>query len=235
MPKSNIFLIFALFLLICSIDMVLGNALMNQKKLHNNHIDRKFPRKLNSPGKIIIGIGNEIDCSFIDAFIAEDTHPSRKFISTVNLIFEGREIQGAGAKKCYSYIKLVFYFSDRTNSLENIFGGQENLKNNIVILDLTAFDISVVESFKDAFKDLPNLGKIIFPTDKTVKPKNVDNMFSGCSSLTSLDLSMFDLSNCDSFTEMINECTTLRNLILRDFNFKNEDVVKNILSKDFII
>ena len=86
----------------------------------------------------------------------------------------------------------------------------------------------MIESFKNAFKDLQNLREIKFPTDKKVNPKNVENMFSGCSSLTSLDLSIFDLRECESFTEMINGCTALRNLILHDFYFKDEYLVNTI-------
>ena len=39
---------------------------------------------------------------------------------------------------------------------------------------------------------------------------------------------MFDLSGCESFTEMINGCTALSNLILHDFYFKDEVLVSTI-------
>ena len=46
MLKRNIFLIFVLLLLICSIDMIQSNASKSLKKTQDNHLDKKLPRKL---------------------------------------------------------------------------------------------------------------------------------------------------------------------------------------------
>ena len=133
-------------------------------------------------------------------------------------------------RKSGSYIYHYFYFSEETNSLDDIFGSNLNdgFKRYLYIIDLTEFDITVVTSFKNAFSNSPNLQRIIFPTKIMTKPKDVTEMLKDCTSLTSVDLSMFDLTDCENFNDMINGCNALKTLILRDFYFKNESVVSNI-------
>ena len=63
MSGRNIFSIFALLLLIYSIDMIKGNASNNPKNIQNNILDTKFSRKLDSTSKIIIQfdmVGEEV-------------------------------------------------------------------------------------------------------------------------------------------------------------------------------
>ena len=247
MSGRNIFSIFALLLLIYSIDMIKGNASNNSKKIQNNILDIKFSRKLDSTSKIIIqfdivgGRSPTFTCNLYGDFIGKTEHPSRKFISSVNSRING-EIKGittggsglsCDTKKARA--DYLFYFSQETNSLEDIFNNDlnEDFKKNLYLLNLTEFDISVITSFKNAFSNLPNLKIVIFPTDISTTPTDVTEMFKGCTSLTSVDLSMFDLTNCENFNEMINGCNALNVLILHDFNFKDENVVKNILSKTF--
>ena len=297
MSKRNIFLIFALLVLICSIDIIVGNTFDNLKKVQKNNLDTKFSRKLGSPGRIIVAFKldkNNFDCGLGSTF-KKNQHPSRKFVSDLKYRI-GKDDAWAysmgDSDKCYNIntgYDYLFYFSEETNSLEDIFGSglSEEFKKYLCVVDLTEFDISVVTSFKNAFSNLPNLQIIIFPTNTMTKPndvtemlkectsltsvdlsmfnisvvtsfknafsnspnlqriilptkimtkpKDVTEMLKDCTSLTSVDLSMFDLTDCENFKEMINGCNALNTLILHGFYFKNKDVVSNILSKNLLI
>ena len=46
----------------------------------------------------------------------------------------------------------------------------------------------------------------------------MNNMFSNCSSITSLDLSNFDTSNVTNMSAMFNECTNLTSIDLSSFD-----------------
>ena len=50
---------------------------------------------------------------------------------------------------------------------------------------------------------------------------NMNNMFSGCSKLTSLDISGFDTSNVTNMTSMFNNCSKLTSLDVSNFNTSN--------------
>jgi surface protein len=54
----------------------------------------------------------------------------------------------------------------------------------------------------------------------------MENMFSGCTSLQSLDLSNFDTSSVKFMDNMFNGCTFLQSLIL--FNYKGNDIFNSI-------
>lgn len=186
MSKRNIFLIFALLVLICSIDFISGNELKNLKKIQNNNLDTKFSRKLDSPGRIRVEFtsGEEFECNLESTFKTEDKHPSRKFVSEVNRRFKKRESKMENRDMCQGFTtnnEYLFYFSQETNSLEDLFNSlDENFRNRFYVLDLTDFDISVITSFKNAFSNLPNLQRIIFPTNIMTKPNKVTEMLKGC-------------------------------------------------------
>ncbi len=54
------------------------------------------------------------------------------------------------------------------------------------------------------------------------------NMFSNCSSLTSLNLSKFDINNVINMNNMFSECTSLTSLNLSNFRFDNKIDMKNM-------
>ena len=135
MSKRNIFLIFALLVLICSIDFISGNALKNLKKIQNNNLDTKFSRKLDSPGGIRVEFtsGEDFECNTESTFTNEDKHPSRKFVSEVyqrNSGDENRMNNGFECKGFTSNYDYLFYFSKETNSLEDLFNSlNEDYRN----------------------------------------------------------------------------------------------------------
>ena len=54
------------------------------------------------------------------------------------------------------------------------------------------------------------------------------NMFSNCSSLTSLNLSKFDINNVINMNNMFSECTSLTSLNLTNFRMNNKINMRNM-------
>ena len=74
-------------------------------------------------------------------------------------------------------------------------------------------------SLYSCFGDCKNLTTLTFPsTFNTSSVTEMRSMFSGCSSLSSLDLSTFDTSNVTSMSSMFSGCRSLISLNLSTFN-----------------
>lgn len=119
--------------------------------------------------------------------------------------------------------------------------------DKIEIIDLSDFDFSKVTGIESAFARCNNLeiiimgknvGKIrtgsmslafvgdmnLHSIDSSIfcfKSLYMASLFSGCSSLESLDLSKLDTSNTIEMRKMFNNCTSLVSLDLSKFNTKN--------------
>ena len=79
------------------------------------------------------------------------------------------------------------------------------------------FEFSKYDS--DSDKSISNLTQINFNNNfNTSKVTNMFYMFSGCSSLTSLDISSFNTSNVTNMAYVFNECQSLTSLDLSNFN-----------------
>ena len=77
-------------------------------------------------------------------------------------------------------------------------------------------------SARSLFSDFRNLEKINFGNCfDTSGVRYMINMFSGCSSLTSLDLSGFDTSNVTEMEAMFSDCSSLISLDLSSFDTSN--------------
>ena len=82
------------------------------------------------------------------------------------------------------------------------------------------FEFSKYDS--DSDKSISNLTQINFNNNfNTSKVTNMFYMFSGCSSLTSLDISSFNTSNVTNMAYMFNECQSLTSLDISSFNTSN--------------
>ena len=67
------------------------------------------------------------------------------------------------------------------------------------------------------FSGCSELTSIIFANFDTSKVDTIEYMFNGCSSLTSLDLSSFDTKKVTSMEELFNDCTSLSFVNLSSF------------------
>jgi hypothetical protein len=78
------------------------------------------------------------------------------------------------------------------------------------------------------FSGCKNLAKILLPTDeKATSIQNCYEMFSGCSKLTSIDLSKFSFVNLDDLSYFFNECYSLETIIL-----PQDEIANNINTFD---
>ena len=81
------------------------------------------------------------------------------------------------------------------------------------------------------FSYLTNIQSIDFGNCvNTANVTNMDDMFSGCQKLTSLDLSSFNTANVTSMVYMFNSCSSLTSLDLSSFNTANVIFMYNMFN-----
>ena len=94
-------------------------------------------------------------------------------------------------------------------------------KKNIIEIDLSQFDTSLVKSMDHMFMNCSSLTSINLTSFNTSQVTTSCSMFNGCSSLSSIDLSNFDTSNNVNLGNMFNGCSSLTSLDLSNFNTHN--------------
>jgi surface protein len=114
--------------------------------------------------------------------------------------------------------KLEIYFSSITN-LQNFFDVSKdpNVKN-IISIDLSNLDTSLVKNFDYMFSGCSSLESIDFTNFNTSLAESMVSMFAGCDSLQSINLSNFDTSGVTSMNNMFSGCKSLENIDLSPFN-----------------
>ena len=75
-------------------------------------------------------------------------------------------------------------------------------------------------AFESPFYGCSKLETIDF-SNSHFKPSTTQNMFNGCSSLTSLDLSMLDTSSCTDMSSMFNGCGAITSINMSGWNTAN--------------
>lgn len=83
------------------------------------------------------------------------------------------------------------------------------------------FDTSNVTNMDNMFSDCGSLTSLDLSGFDTSKVTNMKNMFFGCESLASLDLSGFNTSNVTNMGKMFHRCTSLTSLDLSGFDTSN--------------
>ena len=90
--------------------------------------------------------------------------------------------------------------------------------SNIISIDLSKFNSSLVTDMSDMFHDCNSLEFINLMNLNTSLVKIMSGMFSNCKSLTSLDLSNFDTKSVISMDFMFVSCSSLTSLDLSNFD-----------------
>ena len=94
--------------------------------------------------------------------------------------------------------------------------------------EISTIDTSNVANMSNMFTNCSNLTSLdlsIFDTNKVI---NMSYMFSACSSLTSLDLSSFNTSSVTNMSSMFRNCSKLTNLNISNFDFTKVISYSNI-------
>ena len=94
--------------------------------------------------------------------------------------------------------------------------------SKLASLDLSSFNTANTIHADSMFQDCENLQSIKFSPDFTIaKVDNINRMFSGCSSLTALDLSKFNTSQVKKMIWTFKDCSSLTKLDLSSFDTSN--------------
>ena len=97
--------------------------------------------------------------------------------------------------------------------------------DNVVTVDLTHFNFSLITKMNYTFYKCGSIQPIIFPNSSEINQIiNMSKLFSGCNSLKSLNLSNVITSNTKDLSYMFDNCTSLKLLDISNFNFTNNDV-----------
>ena len=92
---------------------------------------------------------------------------------------------------------------------------------NIIEIDLSKLDISLVESMSGMFNGCINLKKITFGNSPTSSLRTMHRLFYNCNKLTSIDLSNFDTSSVTNMVETFSHCESLLSINASHFNTQN--------------
>ena len=94
--------------------------------------------------------------------------------------------------------------------------------SKLASLDLSSFNTANIKYVESMFQDCENLQNIKFSPDFTIaKVNNINRMFSGCSSLTALDLSKFNTRQVKWMIGTFMDCSSLTKLDLSSFDTSN--------------
>lgn len=111
-------------------------------------------------------------------------------------------------RKCENLVDVDISGVDigRVIDLSWLFFGCRSLRD----IDISSWDISGIESMESMFSGCKELEDIKFnKMSKTNKLKDINNMFSWCSSLKSIDLSWLDVSSVKNMSNLFNYCSRL--------------------------
>lgn len=125
---------------------------------------------------------------------------------------------------CYCIISLDLSGWD-TGNVTNIESAFANC-NHLTYLNLTGWDMSKVTQAKELFKGCSKLPEIIGIENLNLSATSVlTGLFSNCDSLTSLDLSGWDMSNLTEMGNLFYQCNRLKSVNLSGWDTSN---VKNM-------
>ena len=109
---------------------------------------------------------------------------------------------------------------------------------NLVSVDLSNLDTSNVKNFGQMFQNCFSLISLDVSHFNTGKAWNIGTMFCNCSSLKSLNVSNFDTSQIQYFDNVFNGCSNLTSINLSNFQtskaIKMEKMFKNCVSLTYI-
>ena len=123
-----------------------------------------------------------------------------------------------------STVKLVW--NSQLNNLYKLFAELDNLLE----VDLSYFDSSLVFQMTYMFCNCTSLEKINFNNFNTHLVEHMDLIFLNCSNLTSLDLSNFDTSNAKTMNQMFSGCILLKSLDLTRFDTSQVTDMENMFN-----
>lgn len=114
-------------------------------------------------------------------------------------------------------VNLAGFDTSQVSDMSNMFKGCKSLAS----LDFTSCETDKVTTFNNMFTSCISLKSVKFG-DKinTTQVQNMAYMFSGCSVVDNIDLSMFNTENVTDMSHMFEHCNALKTVNLNGFNTK---------------
>ena len=135
-------------------------------------------------------------------------------VENMNRMFEN-------AKKLKNIIYGEKWNTSNVKNMSSMFAGTSSIET----LNLEKYDTSKVATMKMMFFNMKSLQSITFGEKwSTNEVMSFESMFSGCSSLTSLDLSSFTTSNVTKMSGMFSNASSLLNIVYGENFVKPERV-----------
>ena len=199
---------------------------------YNNHVITIPSGSMDQPGSLahINGINSDDVQEVRFAGSLKVNSASEMFRGLTNLT----KITGLENLDTSATIDMRYMFANCENltSIEGIGDLQTSEASNmsfmfsgcskLTSLDLSNFDTANTSHAESMFQDCENLQSIKFPPNFTIaKVDDISRMFSGCSSLTALDLSKFNTSQVKKMIWTFKDCSSLTKLDLSSFDTSN--------------
>ena len=146
------------------------------------------------------------------------------FLTTKETLGENEYELNSGANPpgwkthCKEITKVVFEASFANARPTNCYAWFVNFKNLTQIEGIENLNTENVTSMRDMFNGCSSLTSLDLTNFNTAKVTDMKLLFANCSALESLDLSMFNTENVTSMPSMFNGATNLKTLNVSNFN-----------------
>ena len=110
--------------------------------------------------------------------------------------------------------EAILIWNNKLDSCNSLF----RLSINIIEIDLSNFDTSIVTSMENMFEYCQNLRYINFNNINTSSVIILSSMFENCKSLTSIDLSNFNTSKVEFMDKLFYGCSILTSIDITNFD-----------------
>ena len=121
--------------------------------------------------------------------------------------------------KCLEKVSLGDFSTDYTECLWSLFDGCERIQS----VDMSSFDLSLVNNASALFAGCENLTEIAWPNMTFSKTRTVDvsSIFNGCKLLTNIDLHCLDDCKVNNFCEAFSSCNSLKSIDISKIDFSS--------------
>ena len=156
---------------------------------------------------------------------------------TVTFYYDVNRFSRKGLDIGYNHIMRTPYYTAETAVFDDSFA--DYIPNSTSMWFYSCSDLKEIKGFSNLnidnvtdmssmFSGCSGLTSLDLSSFKTDNVTNMEGMFSGCSSLTSLDLSSFKTDNVTNMSSMFSRCSSLTSLDLSGFKTDNVKVMRDM-------
>jgi surface protein len=146
---------------------------------------------------------------------------------TITKVFENRVTESSIKSKVETVVLEASYCSSKPTDLSGLFA---NMTNLTTIVGLENLDTSEATTMEEMFSCCYIITSIDVSNFNTSKVTNMYSMFNRCNLLTSLDVSHFNTSNVQNMGVMFNFCEKLESIDVSHFDTSNVTVFNHMFN-----